>query len=848
MTDDDLRPSQAPHNHIGSGSAVAWEFDVAGDGFAYFSAGIETLLGYPVETCLERGFWFAHMHPDSADDAASLWRARIQESVRDDIEYRMIGADGSVVYLRDYVTDHDGRGPNQKLRGVLIDVTRERKSQEDLERTREVVKAFSPRPPMAAASMDSAGRLTFINTAMAELFGKAPEELEGRSFTEVLPPDIRDELARVDAAREDVGAGEREYVVPITTESGRRLLRFLVATLFDSDGEVCGASVIAREISESEAAREHTRNQAEQFDAVFALSGDLYFRVDAENSVVEYKAATDTSLLVEPRLFESAPISRLVPADFGSVIIDSLAEARRTGGVTYCEYESGLGADHRTWEAQLLPMENGDAAVVVRDVSERAIREADLRGSRDFLAKLLALLDAAVIVVDGERLVILQANEPAERMFGSALKDMRLDALQPSQPHSPHFDGEAFLALGPGESRVEEMLLQRYDGVTFEAEVFVRAMGGDTQDRLVTIRDISARKEAQRLLRESEERFRNVVESAPFGLHFFKLRADGELVLVGANPAADRILHVNHESLFNQPIETAFPTLDDSGRDATYRRIAREGGSWQSDEMTYVDGDLSIAYEVTAFHTATNQMASAFYDVTDRAEAATKERAYRMRLIALAAELTLTEERERRHLAEELHDRVSQPLAVANMRLSAAIDASDPTSHEELTLASVLLQEAIRETRTVTTELYPPVLHELGLAAAIRWLGDDFARTYGLVCDIEISSEPLDLDDDVETLVFRAAREFLVNVVKHAETLDAHLTLGSDGNDVELVVADEGRGFEPDPDSHSGGLQGFGLFSLRERLQHLGGSLEVSSVVGQGTTLSMRLPRHFPKM
>jgi len=234
-------------------------------------------------------------------------------------------------------------------------------------------------------------------------------------------------------------------------------------------------------------------------------------------------------------------------------------------------------------------------------------------------------------------------------------------------------------------------------------------------------------------------------------------------------------------------------------------------------------------------------VATGSWDSTERHAAVARERPYQHRLSALAAELTLAEDTERRRLAEELHDRVSQTLAAAMMHLRTAQSAGGDCESESLNLTRELIEASIVETRTITTELFPPVLHELGLGAAIRWLCEETERVHGLECVSEAIGDFRNLDEQIETVLFRGARELLINVAKHAEATRVSVLLATENDMIELTVEDDGHGFDPE-DAATGGSAGFGLFSIRERLPHLGGELTIDTAPNSGVCARMRLP------
>ncbi len=225
--------------------------------------------------------------------------------------------------------------------------------------------------------------------------------------------------------------------------------------------------------------------------------------------------------------------------------------------------------------------------------------------------------------------------------------------------------------------------------------------------------------------------------------------------------------------------------------------------------------------------------------VAQRTEEATQRAA---QLQALAAELTNAEERERRRLAQILHDHLQQFLVGARMRAAiVSRRTTDPNVRREVSLLDELLHQAIQESRSLTAQLSPPILYDAGLGPALEWLGRWIEEKYDLKVQVDpgINAEPD--RPEVRTLLFQAARELLLNVVKHSGAQRARLRLhASDSGMLELSVKDHGRGFAADKATPSAG--GFGLFSIRQRLDLLGGSVRIESRPGKGSCVTLSVP------
>lgn len=220
-----------------------------------------------------------------------------------------------------------------------------------------------------------------------------------------------------------------------------------------------------------------------------------------------------------------------------------------------------------------------------------------------------------------------------------------------------------------------------------------------------------------------------------------------------------------------------------------------------------------------------------------------------VQLRRMAAELTLAEQRERRRLAQSLHDHLQQMLVAARLKVSLLhrriLDADLSLSVQQV---DELLERSIEESRSLTVELSPPVLYEDGLVAALEWLARQMEAKHALHVDVAVCADCAPITEDVRVILFQAVRELLFNVVKHAQTSLAQLQFSSDSDGlIQIVVADTGCGFHPSRlQSPTATTGGFGLFSIRERLELMGGRMEITSAPGQGARVLLAVPRRQP--
>ncbi len=214
-------------------------------------------------------------------------------------------------------------------------------------------------------------------------------------------------------------------------------------------------------------------------------------------------------------------------------------------------------------------------------------------------------------------------------------------------------------------------------------------------------------------------------------------------------------------------------------------------------------------------------------------------------LRSLASQLSLTEERERHRLAMQLHDHIGQSLIISKAKLD---EHRGPEASGEL--ADVLeevcdrLHQVIQDTRTLTFDLSSPILYVMGFEAATdQWLADEIQKKHGIETEFEDDGQDKPLNDDIRTVLFRNVRELLINVVKHAKAKKVKVSIRKLDANIHVCIEDDGVGFDSaEIKSKVAESDKFGLFSIRERLEQLGGHVEIDSKSGEGSRIIMTAP------
>jgi signal transduction histidine kinase len=228
--------------------------------------------------------------------------------------------------------------------------------------------------------------------------------------------------------------------------------------------------------------------------------------------------------------------------------------------------------------------------------------------------------------------------------------------------------------------------------------------------------------------------------------------------------------------------------------------------------------------------------------VQDLEERSERLSAYQQELRSLASQLALTEARERKRIAAEIHDRIGQALALTRIRLGLLARSGLGEEQAKVVGETLpLLEAVIQDTRTLIFSVSSPLLYEVGLGAALERLVEQFGAEGKAVFRYVERRELPKLETDVAVLLFDAVKELLVNTVKHAGARNVRVAASVRDGQVRLRVGDDGIGFEPgDPGRR--GSSGYGLFSLKERLRYVGGDMEIRSRRGRGTLVTLTAP------
>lgn len=473
-----------------------------------------------------------------------------------------------------------------------------------------------------------------------------------------------------------------------------------------------------------------------------------------------------------------------------------------------------------------------------------------MRECKDNFAEFLEAFSEAVIIHDGE--TIEHVNRAGLGIFGAdsigRMVGMHVAGFLRPDCWQTADDRETGAPVRPMKQK-----LLRLDGTAFHAEV----TGGSFIYKgkislFAVISDVERRERAEEELHNSEIRYRELVESA----NSIILRFDASFNITFLNKFGRDFFGCDQQDLAGKKLmDVIAPTAETSGRyvKSIIEDIFRNPQKYRTHENEIIRPDGSrvwISWTNKLVFDETGrfrEVLSIGNDITERKAAEDALFASREQLKFMGAELSIAEERERQRIAAEFHDLVGQTLALAKIKLDYLLGSpSSPELPMAIGEVRELLGETIRELRSQIFRISPPILHMVGFEAAVESLCEKYQEDCGINVVFMDDGKKKPLAEEQRGTLYTMVRELLLNVAKHAKAKNVVVSLERVEEDIEIRVEDDGAGFVPSQVCLPTGKKScLGLFSIKQRIEYLGGTMHTDSEPGRGTRITLIVPISF---
>ncbi|TFG89074.1 MAG: PAS domain S-box protein, partial [Candidatus Atribacteria bacterium] len=466
---------------------------------------------------------------------------------------------------------------------------------------------------------------------------------------------------------------------------------------------------------------------------------------------------------------------------------------------------------------------------------EEALRESEIR----FRHVTEAAFEGLAVTERGR---LIDVTGKLAKLFGYQRSELIGKSI--AKLIAPNVRNDTLTKILSGYSLPYESICLKKDKAIFPVEVCGKNYSSKGRALCVTaIRDITRRKTAEKVLQESESKYKTLTENSLTGIF---IHQNGKLIFVNDKFAAmhgykpEELLRKSHLLLVHPDQKKnlkgiASKRLKGKSVPQQYevRRITKQGKPiWCEMMATLIQykGKPAIMGNVI--------------DITERklAEVAIKESEEQLR--NLTTYLQKIGEVERTNIAREIHDELGLGLTVLKIDLSwlrKRLPENEIPLHEKAETMIQLIDKTIQTVKKISTELRPGLLDDLGLAAAIEWQAEEFQKRTGIQCKVTIDPADLTFDRDRNTAIYRIFQETLTNVARHAQATEVNVSLRQRDGQLELNVRDNGRGITEKELANS---KSFGLIGIRERVKIFRGVNIIKGIPGKGTTVTVRMPSH----
>jgi len=576
-------------------------------------------------------------------------------------------------------------------------------------------------------------------------------------------------------------------------------------------------NVTAKEIGEIvNQSHEFAMGLAEHFDVLHRVSqGDLHARVSGKSQV---------------ELLES--LKKVMNNTIVSISREINERKRTEAALQKAHNELEQRVEERTAELTAANKKMKQE-IAERKRVEEALRESELK----FRRVTEAAFEGVAVTVGGG---LIDVSEKLAKLFGYQRSELIGKPI--AELVAENVRDDTMARILSGYSLPYESICLRNDGTILPVEVCGKNYSSKGRVLCVTaIRDITKRKLAEKVLQESEEKYKTLTENSLTGIF---IHQNGRFVFVNERFATmhgytpEELLGKDHLSLvypYERKTLKAFALKRLEGKPVPQqyevRRITRDGRIMWCEMMATImqyRGKPAIMGNVI--------------DITERklVEEAIKKSEEQLR--NLTTYLQKVGEIERMSIAREIHDELGEGLTVLKLDLSwlrKRLPDDQLSLREKADAMSQLIDKTIHTVKKISTNLRPGLLDDLGLAAAIEWQAEDFQKRTGIKCKVTIDPVDINFDRDRNTAVFRIFQETLTNVARHARATQVNVSLRQRDGQIELNVRDNGRGITEEELTNT---KSFGLIGIRERVKIFGGNSIMKGIPGKGTTLTVRIP------
>lgn len=746
------------------------------------------------------------------------------------------------------------RNTEGDISGFIItsrDITDMKKAEEEIKISNERFELIAQATNDAVWDHDFAKNETWGNKKLYSLYGFDPakDKLNLETFLSRVHPDERPGIEQ--RMRDALQYGQSDIAEEfrfMTGDEHYKIFYDRAHITYDAAGKPLRILGAMQDITDREKIRRQILKEKELSDSIINSLPGVFYLYNKEGKFLRWNKNFETVTG-----YSAEEISRMHPLDFfdekdKQLLSEKIANVF-VAGSDYVESDFLLKNGDKIpyyFTGQAIDYEDEVCLMGVGlDFSEKEKAARIIRESEEKYRTIIEQAADGIFLADKDSMII-DVNSAGCRMLGYSKEELQLKSYISLIPEEDLKNNPVLIdKLGSGGAIINERRLMKKDGTYIDVEISAKVLFDGRYQSIV--RDITERKKAGKALRESEERYRALVENAPEALVVFDV---DQKKFISVSESATRLFKMTKEELLQLgPVDVSTDFQPDgkpSEEAAKYYVQKALDGEKISFEWTHCDKDKNpISCEVWLVRLPSeNQLLvrGSIVDITERKKAAEEIRVNSELLRDLYSYSQKIREEERTHIAREIHDELGQQLTGLKMDISwmnRKLKNTDEMISQKMAGTLDLIDATIQTVRKIATELRPSILDDLGLLAALEWQGEEFGKRSGIKVIFSGTVGEINAKPGVTTELFRIYQELLTNVARHSDAGTVKTSLYIEHDKLYLSVEDNGKGFDTDSIVSKKTL---GLRGIKERTGQIGGNYEIKSKPGAGTFVLISVP------
>ena len=704
------------------------------------------------------------------------------------------------------------------------------------------------------------GTVLFVNEAACGVLQKNRNEVIGSNFISLLPVEDQKKLKQLLSSltpENPVASIEHRIIAP---DGEIYYQHWTNRALFDRDGKLVQYQAVGRDVTKMKQTEEALRESEARLRKLSDnLPNGLVYQIDTGEDGQQRRFSYISAgvehlhgITVTEVLNNAMSIYEQIISEDRLRLDEEEAAAVATMAPFFSEARLRLPSGEIRWRLfasapRRLPNNHLVWDGVEIDITERKRAEKALIESREWFRKLVETMNEGLGIQD-QRGVITYVNARFCQMVGHSADELIGKQLADFLDETNKGILEEHIASRKkGDKTPYDLRWTKKTGEFIYTVISPQPLfdeSGQYKGSFATLTDITDRKQLEKSLKESEHRFRITLLNSPIVV----FNQDRNLRFTWIyNPH-----HGYSQDDVIGKTDADFFEIESIARLTEIKRSVIETGISRREEVSMKLAGELLYYDST-FEPLRDPEGNIMgitcvaIDITKRKQDEELIRSYQEQLSLLASRLSLVEEKERRRIAKDLHDNIGQILACAKLKLGELNKSFHVDCRPAVGQIYELVDQSIRYTRSLTAELSVPILYEMGLQPAVAWLGREFQKNHAVQFHLRDDGTNKPLNEDVQIVLFKAVRELLTNVGKHAHAKNITVSLARKDGSMQITVEDDGVGFDVEDTRKGTRIQTcFGLFSTREALKNCAGSLDIDSAPGRATRITLTAPLKIP--